>query len=270
MSLSTAIAAKNPFLKKELIMAKIDKTPQEVIKQSLLFASYTTFGFCFLILLFLMKENPSILYILLIIVPVMFIGMYKFNMLKIKARILKRRKEIDRDVLFAGRYLLVKLNSGQPLINALVDASKSYGVANKYFKEIVKEIELGKPLENALEDESNNSPSHKFKKILFQISNALKIGIDVTEFLEATLNEIAQEQLIEINRYGKKLNSLTLFYMLFAIVMPSLGLTIIVIVLSMSGSNIDTNFFVSLLFLIVVIQVIFLSVYKSIRPNINI
>ncbi|MCF7871433.1 type II secretion system F family protein [Candidatus Woesearchaeota archaeon] len=269
MSLADIIASKNPHLKKELKVARIEKTPTEIVKQSLQFATYTTFGFTFLLFLFFLKEGTELTWLLLI-APILYYLMYNFNMLKIKSSILKRKKEIDKDVLFAGRYLLVKLNSGQPLINALIDASKSYGVANKYFKEIVREIELGKPLENTLTEQAEYSPSEKFRKILFQISNALKIGIDVTEFLEATLDEIAQQQLIEINRYGKKLNSITLFYMLFAVVMPSLGITIIVIVLGLGGSPIDNNFFVSLLFLITCIQIMFLAVYKSIRPNINI
>lgn len=269
MSLASAIAAKNPRLKKELRMARIEKNPLEMIKLGLKFASFSTITLVILLFFLFSKSEISLLW-LLVLAPLLFWGFYKFSMLKIKAKILRRKKEIDRDVLFAGRYLLVKLNSGQPLINALVDASKSYGVANKYFKEIVREIELGKPLEKALAEESEYSPSERFRKILFQISNALKIGIDVTEFLSATLEEIAQEQIIEINRYGKKLNSITLFYMLFAVVMPSLGLTIIIIVLSMSGMALQNNFFFSILFFVAIVQVMFLAVYKAIRPNINI
>ena len=77
-------------------------------------------------------------------------------------------------------------------------------------------------MEEALEKACNTTPSKKFKKILFQINNALKIGVDVSVSLESTLEEISQEQLVEIQRYGKKLNSMTMFYMLLAIVAPSL------------------------------------------------
>lgn len=269
MSIASAIASKSPGLKKELRMARIEKSPLEMVQTGLRFAGYSAGSITILLFFLFSKMGGSLLW-LLVIGPILFWAFYKFSMLKIKAKILRRKKEIDKDVLFAGRYLLVKLNSGQPLINALVDASKSYGVANKYFKEIVREIELGKPLEKALAEESEFSPSLRFRKILFQISNALKIGIDVTEFLQATLEEIAQEQLIEINRYGKKLNSITLFYMLFAVVMPSLGLTIIIIVLSMSGMKLDNGFFFSILFFVAVIQIMFITVYKAIRPNINI
>jgi pilus assembly protein TadC len=269
MDIISILAAQNPLLKKRLRIAKVDQTPKEFIKSCLRSAFFMS-GSIAVLLFFYFDKNDKPLILILPIFIVMFLIFYTFNQAKLTAKIIKRQKDIDKDVLFAGRYLLVKLNSGQPLMNALSDASKSYGIASNYFKEIVRDIELGKPLEQALSEAAEYSPSPKFKKILFQISNALKIGIDVTEFLDATLNEIADQQLIEINKYGKKLNSLTLFYMLFAVVLPSLGLTIFIVVASMSGLEVDMSFFVVLLVAIAILQLIFLMAYKAIRPNINI
>lgn len=263
------IVSRNPLLKKELRMARINQSPDEIVGKSLKNGFMMAATISILLFFYLDKKDGPIALIPLIFIVLSYL-FYKFNMLKIRATILRRKKEIDKDVLFAGRFLLVKLNSGQPLINALIDASKSYGIASAYFKEIVRDIELGKPIEQAISDESDNSPSKRFRKILFQISNALKIGIDVTNFLEATLNEIADEQIIEINRYGKKLNSVTLFYMLFAVVMPSLGLTIFILVASLASITVDFTFFVVMLFFLAVLQVMFMIIYKAIRPNINI
>jgi pilus assembly protein TadC len=269
MDVVSYLASSNPKLKKNLRIAKLDQTPKQFIKTNL--NNSLVMAACLSVLAFFYfdKNDISLLYILPIAAGLFFL-FYMFNFAKLQARIIKRQKDIDKDVLFAGRYLLVKLNSGQPLLNALVDASKSYGIASNYFKEIVRDIELGKPIEQALSDAAEFSPSAKFRKILFQISNALKIGIDVTEFLDATLNEIANEQLIEINRYGKKLNSLTLFYMLFAVVLPSLGLTIFIVVASISGMDVDFSLYSVLLVAIMVLQLVFLMMYKAIRPTINI
>jgi pilus assembly protein TadC len=189
---------------------------------------------------------------------------------RLDVSITKREQEIDRDVLFAGRFLLVKLNSGKPLINALFEASESYGVAGDYFKEIVSDIKLGTPLEDALEKAYKTTPSKKFRKILFQINNALKIGVDVSQPLESMLEEISQEQLVEIQRYGKKLNSIVMFYLLAAIVAPSLGITLFSIVASMMSLRIDLVAFFMVLFLLVIVQLIFIGVIRSIRPNLNI
>ena len=269
MNSYTRISKKFPQLKKQLRMAKINQEPQEYIKKALNQAFIFSIGFT--ILIFFISDVANIPLILLPLFFMAFIIIFfNFNMVAIKAKIAKRKKEIDRDVLFAGKYLLVKLNGGQPLVNSLVDASKSYGVASTYFQEIVREIELGKSIEDALDVAIEYNPSNRFRKILFQINNALKIGIDVTKFLESTLNEIAEEQLLEINRYGKKLNSLTLFYMLLAVVLPSLGLTIAVVVLSFSQIDVNMMLFSVILFFLIIIQMMFLVMYKSIRPNINI
>ncbi len=269
MGLISAVTNQYPGLKKELRMARINLRPEEFIRKSLKGALFMGLSATVLLFFYFDRTGGP-----LIMLPVILFGLvymfFQFNMIKAKAAVIKKQKDIDKDVLFAGRYLLVKLNSGQPLVTALSDASKSYGVASNYFKEIVKDIELGKPIEKALADESEYSPSPRFRKILFQISNALRIGIDVTNFLESTLNEIADEQLIEINRYGKKLNSVTLFYMLLAVVVPSLGLTIFTVVATLAGITVNMTFFLVILLFLTILQSIFLIVYKSIRPNINI
>lgn len=269
MDIYSKLASKQPLLKKQLKIAKINMKPQDFVKDAVKKAITLSAGFTLII--FLIARTANIPLITLPVFFVVFVWIFfNFNLVSIKGKINQRKKEIDKDVLFAGKYLLIKLNGGQPLVNSLLDASKSYGVASIYFKEIVREIELGKSVEEALNEATEYNPSEKFKKILFQINNALKIGIDVTKFLEATLNEIAEEQLLEINRYGKKLNSITLFYMLLAVVVPSLGLTIAIVVISLANVDVNMMMFLICLFFLTLIQVMFLVIYKSIRPNINI
>ena len=171
--------------------------------------------------------------------------------------------------MFAGRFLLVKVNAGRPLLNALMEGSQSYGVSSKYFKEIVEDINLGTPLENALENAVKYSPSDKFRRILFQINTALKVGIDVSIPLTNALEEITNEQLTEIQRYGKKLNSLALFYMLLAIVLPSIGMAIFVVVGGLLGLPIDRNIFMVVIGVLVLVQLLFISIFKSTRLSVN-
>jgi pilus assembly protein TadC len=186
--------------------------------------------------------------------------------------VLAQRKvadDINKEVLFAGRFLLVKLNSGKPLVNALIEASQSYGVSNRYFLEIVRDIELGTPLEDAIDRAMHNSPSKHWRSILFQIQNALRLGIDVRTSLEAVLDEISHDYLLQIQRYGKKLSSITLFYLLLAVVFPSLGMTIMVVLLSFAGLQLSWGLLSVILILVVFVQVIFLRVFTSIRPRVN-
>jgi pilus assembly protein TadC len=134
----------------------------------------------------------------------------------------------------------------------------------------MRDIDLGTPLEEALDKATDDCPSKKMRKVLFQINNALRIGIDVTQNLEAVLEEIANEQLVEIQRYGKKLNSLTLFYMLIAVVAPSLGLTMFMVIAGLVSLDVGPSTFFVFAFFLVLVEFMFLSLFKSIRPNVNI
>jgi len=150
-----------------------------------------------------------------------------------------------------------------------VDTSKSYGVASKYIKEIVDDIDVGNPIEQALESAMNNSPSKKFRKILFHINNALKLGINVTKPLESVIEEITSEQELEIKKYGKKLNSIVIFYMLLAIVFPSIGMTMFIVIASFINFPVGLKEFLVIIFFIVIIQLIFISMFRAIRPQVN-
>jgi pilus assembly protein TadC len=269
MEFAHSLAAKMPDLKDKLRSAGIHKRPAEFVDESLKNGFMMALMFSILSIFIILKnELPIILVVLVFIIS---FGIFFSLMLKrLEVGISKREKEIDRDVLFAGRFLLVKLNSGKPLINALFEASQSYGVAGEYFKEIVEDIKMGTPLEEALDKAYRTTPSRKFRKILFQINNALKIGVDVSQPLEAILDEISQEQLVEIQRYGKKLNSIIMFYLLAAIVVPSLGITLFSIVASMLSLKIDLPIFLVILFFLMIVQLMFIGMIRGIRPNLNI
>lgn len=206
----------------------------------------------------------------MLVFVVSFLLSMKFMLNTPKVYLKRRQRDIDREVLFAGRYLLIKLQSGIPLFNALIDASHSYGVASKYFKEIVDEVNVGTPIETALENAVKYTPSKKFRSILWQILNALKTGIDITTSLNSILDQITKEQILEIKVYGKKLGSLAMFYMLLAIVVPSLGITMLVVVSNFMPINIGMGTLTMLLFVFTVIQYMFLSLIRSIRPAVNI
>ncbi len=269
MSIVQYLTRKQLFLKKRLRMAKIDSTPDEYVGKA--FTSSILFGFSAAFFAFIMMSKSE-LHIFTPILIGFFVAwvFFKINMKKVDVRIRKRAKEIDREVLFAGRFLLIKLNSGKPLINALEEASYGFGEATEYFRDIMRNIHMGTPLEKALEEGTEYCPSERLKKILFQVTNALKIGVDVTNFLEAILDEISDEELTDILRYGKKLSSLTMFYMLGAVIVPSLGMTLFVVVASLISIKLDMVAFSVIVLLLFVLQFIFITLFRSARPNMDV
>jgi archaeal flagellar protein FlaJ len=258
-----------PELKQKLLLAGLRIDPRVYTKTALRNALFIS-GMLTIMAFFLLSKYRGNLILLPFIFGIFFFVMYSIMFRSVDARIKKRAKMLDKDVLFAGRFLLVKLNSGKPLVNAIIDASKSYGVANTFFMGIARDINLGTPLEKSLDNAFKYCPSDKFKRVLFQITSALRIGVDVTKSLEATLDEIAGEQLVEIQRYGKKLSSFTLFYMLLAIVLPSLGMTLFIVLASFTNLSMGNSVFVLLGFVLSFIQFFFIIIFKSVRPNINI
>ena len=263
------LTSRRKNLKKDIQMARIDKEPKEVVQEGIQLGLLLGVTVTFIAFILLNEANMSPLW-LIPLFPVFVVFSYQYRLLGVKSKVMARKQEINKDVLFAGRYLLVQLNSGAPLVNALDEAANSYGVANKYFREIMNDIDLGKPVEDALDDAAEYSPSEKFRKIIFQINNALKIGIDVTDFLRETLEQIVDDQILQIKKYGKKLNSVTLFYLLIGVVLPSLGMTILTLVMSVTDALSGWAFYSLVLIVLTVLQSAFLITYRQIRPNINI
>lgn len=168
-----------------------------------------------------------------------------------------------------GRYLLVKLYSGRPLLNALIETAESRGIASKYIKEVVDDIGTGNTIEEALNNAMIYSPSDKLRKILFHINNALQLGIDVTKPLESVLEEITREEELEIKKYGKKLNTMVIFYMLGAVIMPSLGVAMFIVVSSFVNLSVGLTELVVVLTFLVVLQFVFITLFRAIRPMVN-
>lgn len=258
-----------PRLKRQLNDARMTISVRQFITQSLRNGLTFAVAFCFFSFVFLEQVNWPLFFC----IPVgLLAGYFAFQMhMNLPAlAIIRRAREIDNEVLFAARFLLIKLNSGRPLFNALIETSQSYGVAAKYFKEIVDDINFGTPIENALQRTIETSKSRYFKKVLFQISNALKIGVDVSQNLQLVIKEIEDEQALEIERYSKKLASIALFYMLVAIVMPSLGLTIFIVLASLINLPLNQSIYGIMIGFVVIVQLFFMSIFRQIRPSINI
>jgi len=267
MKLASFLLSQAPKLRDDLKLARMDAKPEEFVMRSARVALLGGLALGVIVFFFQGKNNVNLVPVLLAFLFGAW-GAYKYLIMTPRLAAAAIASDIDREVLFAGRFLLIKLNSGTPLVNALFEASCSEGVAKRYFAEIVRDIELGTPLEESIERAMRASPSKHWRKILFQIHNALKLGIDVTNSLETVLEDISNDYLIQIQRYGKKLSTMTLFFLLFAVVFPSLLMTIFVILLSLSGVAMTMGFFVAVLVVVAFIQVVFLQMFRSIRPGV--
>ncbi|MFH0927347.1 MAG: type II secretion system F family protein [Candidatus Micrarchaeota archaeon] len=152
----------------------------------------------------------------------------------------------------------------------MLGVSKEYGEVSKEFNKIVEKVTLGVPVSVALHEVAENSPSLYFKRVLLQIANSITSGSDVGDSLEAVLDQVAKEQIIQLKAYGQKLNPLVMFYMLFGVIIPSLGVAFMIIVFSVIGAGFESmgvTVLAAILAGVIVMQYLFLTVAENSRPN---
>ena len=182
----------------------------------------------------------------------------------------RRVKDIERNLIPALQDVLVQLNSGIPLFNILINiASSDYGPLSDEFKRAVKTINSGFPQIEVLEELSERNSSNFFKRTLWQISNGMRAGSDISIVIEESIKTLAEEQLLQIQNYGNKLNPLIMFYMVISVIIPALSIAFLTIISSMAGlpESLTTMLFISVFVFVMIVQIMFLGIIRSTRPS---
>jgi flagellar protein FlaJ len=182
----------------------------------------------------------------------------------------RKQQDIERNLYLALEDILIQLNSGIPLYNILVNISDAdYGVLSMEFKKAVKRINAGESEAAVLDELGKRNPSIFFRRVLWQISNGMRSGSDMSIIIRDSVKTLNEEQLIQIQNYSNRLNPLVVFYMLIAVIIPSLSITFLTIISSMvnMSSEIAMGLFIGLFFFDVIIQIMFLGLIKSRRPS---
>jgi archaeal flagellar protein FlaJ len=182
----------------------------------------------------------------------------------------KRVKLIERNLLFALRTLLIQIRSGVPVFNAMASvATGNYGAISDEFKLVIEKVNSGRPVVEVLEEMAVRNPSLYFRRALWQLVNSLKSGSDVGKNLQDVIKSLSKEQMVDIGRYKSILNPLSMMYMMVAVIAPSLGITMLIILSFFPGMDKLANetIFWGLLVAVIFMQFIFLGLIKSKRPN---
>ncbi|MFP4524084.1 MAG: type II secretion system F family protein [Candidatus Woesearchaeota archaeon] len=254
------IARRIPGLGLKLRQARLPETPEEYVKRIFFTALYLTLGI--LIIAYLFVLSPYVLVGFPILFPMLFAYMAGYVDVKIQ----KLNNAINQEIIFAGRFLLIELESGVPLYDTFKNLSKNYESIGQYFAEIVEKVDLGTEMEDAINEAIMLTPSPNFRKLLWQVLNSLKTGSDVTDSLNVVIDQIVREQQIAVKEYGRKLNPIAMFYMMAAIIVPSLGTTMLVVMATFIGFQLSLPVLLVISGLIGFMQFMFLSIIKTMRP----
>ena len=185
------------------------------------------------------------------------------------ARIIRAQKDINMEVVYAGRFLLIELESGMPVYNAFVNVAKNYKTIGKHFQNIVDKVNLGTDMEAAIDEEANVVPSQNVKKMFWQILNSIRTGANISGALTTVIDQIVREQQVEVQEYGRKLNPMAMFYMIVAVIFPTLGVTMLIVLSSFMKFRMTLSILLLLAGLIAFVQFMFLSLVKFSRPPIE-
>ncbi|MBI2652983.1 type II secretion system F family protein [Candidatus Woesearchaeota archaeon] len=257
-----------PNLKLKLKQAGIEDKPEDFIKKTFISAFYMTTGLVVFLFLVLAKLD-LVRGALFLIIPIIFFVMFFYMIRLPDVKISRKEKEISREIVFAGRFIIVELESGVPLYNAMANISKNYEIIGKYFKEITDKVDLGTSMEDALNEAVEFVPSNDFRKILWQIINSIRTGSNVAKSLYSAMEQITKDQITEVNKFGKKLNPLAMFYMVVAVILPTLGMTMLIILSSFIQFELSLTILLALAGFLGFVQFMFIAIVKFSRPAID-
>ena len=85
----------------------------------------------------------------------------------------------------------------------------------------------------------------------------------------SVMDQITKDQINEVNKYGKKLNPLAMFYMIIAVILPSLGVTMLIILSSFIKFELSLAVLVALACFLGFVQFMFIAMVKFSRPAIE-
>jgi archaeal flagellar protein FlaJ len=269
------IAEFYPGLKTKLLQAELPDQPEEFIRKTVAISGMMSFGLVFLFIGGMLQSISDLtgvdvpFYALFILFPFVFIMLFSYLIHIPDAKIAKLEKEINREIVFATRFIIIEVESGVPMYNAFINVSKAYPVIGRYYGAIVEKVNLGTSMDEAISDATEIVPSNNLRKVFWQILNSIKTGADVTTALQSVLQLIIKEQKIEVEEYGRKLNPMAMFYMLLAVIVPSLGITMLIIFASFMGITIDFSVLILMVILLGLMQFMFYAIIKSSRPAVE-
>ncbi|OYT53562.1 MAG: hypothetical protein B6U72_05515 [Candidatus Altiarchaeales archaeon ex4484_2] len=259
-----------PELEWKLRKARIDTSPEEYLA---ILIAVPVSAFCATLVIMLPifavlvgQFNPLLVFGIPLLVAFYFVFYFFFAPNRI---INKNAALIDKDLGYMLRDMSVQLSAGIPLFNVLENISVGgYGECSKMADEIVDAIESGMSMTDALNDYGLISPSDYMRRILGQIANALKTGSDLSSALDIIGWSIQLDRENKIAQYGQELAIIGLMYMVLIIVMPSMGVTLFIILSNFFGILVTSQHLYASALLVVGMEMFFISIIRSRRPTI--
>lgn len=259
-----------PHVKTDLLMTDLNISSEEYLAKSVVNTTFMGGLFGFLIaILFISQGEPINKSIVLGIVISLGIGIMFMVIFARYPDILasKKAESIDKDLVFALKDLSLQISAGVSLYDSFITiANANYEETTLEFKKIIQNVKSGMPMVKALEIMALRTKSDYLKRTAWQIINTLKSGSNLKKTLKRIIKDLSDEQRTKILNYAKELNLWSLLYMLFAVAVPSIGSTMLVILSSFAGFGVTKGLFITFIIICFIIQYVLIGFVKTRRP----
>jgi len=259
-----------PSFRVWLKQAYIRDDPMVYISKTLFFSFFAFVAVSSSIYMFLAKNGRqehemSVLSGLLVACFVLY---YRMNLPR--SIVKSRAVALDKDLVFAAQSLYIQISSGTPIYDALISvADGKYGVLSQELRETIDEVDAGRPLAEALEDLAMRNPSLYFQRVMWHIVNTIKTGGNLRDNLNELVRSLSRDQVNLVKSYGAQLSPIAMAYMMAAVIVPSLGTTVLITLASLPNvsAQLDKNMFWGILVFTILLQIQFAMIIKLKRPN---
>jgi len=268
---SSRLVKINPFLSNELFQAGMEVNDREYLSVAifsslfwfvLIFSLFTSVG---------VLVGKHLIYLALVFSFLISGVSFFYIIFYPNVTIAKKNREVERNLLFAIRHLFIQVRSGVSLFDAMTSISKgNYGVVSEEFGKCAKEIATGKGETDALEEMAFRNPNPGFKRVVWQLVNSMRAGGNIGSTLDMMAKNLSEEQRVKIRKYGSQLNPLALMYLMFSVILPTLGLSFLIIFSSVSGFQLPRTIFYLIMTVLLVFQFTFIGLVKNRRPSVEI
>ncbi len=259
-----------PKLRIDLMETDLDVGAEDYVGASILSALFTALlvgGLIYTLMTAVGTEQQKVISMTLMVFTLI-LGLFLFVLLSYPGILAgKKAEQIDRDLVFALKDMLLEVSSGASAYTALTEVAHSgYGSISHEIAKVVKKANVGVPVEDALEELAIHTRSEHLKNSVWQIINALKSGSSLEGILRELVKDLTMEQKMKIRNYAQELNVMVLIYMLFAVVMPTIATTLIIVLGPFLGVELGPKIFYIMIPVCFFVQIALMEFIKSRRP----
>ncbi len=182
----------------------------------------------------------------------------------------KRGEDMDMHLVFALKEMLLQVTSGIQLYKAIDNVSKqNYGVVSTEFAKVSQDVRAGIPIDQAIVRMSQRNKSYLLDRVTWQLTNGIKAGASMNVMLRSMIDDATMDKRSRIRDFAGELNLWGLLYMTFAVAVPSIGLTMMIILSTFGGGSMGPPLFILFVCVCFFLQIVVIGFVKSRRPVVN-